>query len=84
MVHSFMAEIEKYDPPQGRLHLARQNGDFVGVGCLKALEGELGETKMISTILCQKSGFANRFDVRISGQINLDLQVFRIHIVSRK
>ena len=45
MVQSFMAGIEKFYSPQGCLHLARQNGDFVGVGCLKVLEGELGEIK---------------------------------------
>ena len=45
ILQSFMEGIDKFYPPQGRLFLARQNGDFVGVGCLKALEGELGEIK---------------------------------------
>jgi GNAT superfamily N-acetyltransferase len=45
LLHSFITGIEKFYPPQGRLFLARQGGDFVGVGGLKVLEGELGEIK---------------------------------------
>jgi GNAT superfamily N-acetyltransferase len=45
LLHSFIEGIEKFYPPQGRLYLARQNGDFVGVGCLKTLEGGMGEIK---------------------------------------
>jgi GNAT superfamily N-acetyltransferase len=45
LLDSFMEGIEKFYPPQGRLYLARQNGNFVGVGCLKALEGGMGEIK---------------------------------------
>jgi len=42
---SFMEGIENFDPPLGRMFLSRQDGDFVGVGCLKALEGGMGEIK---------------------------------------
>jgi GNAT superfamily N-acetyltransferase len=45
MLLSFMEGIMKFYPPQGRMYLASQNGEFVGVGCLKALEGGLGEIK---------------------------------------
>ena len=45
LLHSFMEGIAKFNPPQGRFYLAEQGGDFVGVGCLKALEGGMGEIK---------------------------------------
>jgi GNAT superfamily N-acetyltransferase len=40
-----MDGIDKFYPPKGRFYLAVQNGVFVGVGCLKALEGGIGEIK---------------------------------------
>ena len=45
ILQSFMSGIEIFYPPQGRLYLAEQDGDFVGVGCLKVLEGNMGEIK---------------------------------------
>ena len=45
LLHSFMEGVDKFYSPKGRFYLAEQDGDFVGVGCLKTLEGGMGEIK---------------------------------------
>jgi len=45
VLQMFMMGIDGFYPPQGRIYLAKYDGDMVGIGCLKPLGGDIGEIK---------------------------------------
>lgn len=44
-LNGFMSDLNVFDPPGGRIILAKCNDEFVGIGCLKQLSAEIGEIK---------------------------------------
>ena len=46
-LQSFMEDLEAFFPPHGRIFLSQFNGKFVGIGCLKQLDNNVGEIKRI-------------------------------------
>ena len=45
MIESDMSDAQKFHPPHGRFYLVEEVKDFVGVGCLKRLESQIGEVQ---------------------------------------
>lgn len=43
MVRSDIGDETKFHPPNGRFYLVRQDGGYIGVGCLRRLSGEVAE-----------------------------------------
>jgi GNAT superfamily N-acetyltransferase len=45
MLEQDMAELDKFLPPTGRLLLALQDQQYVGIGCLRKIGEDIGEIK---------------------------------------
>lgn len=41
----FMSGTDKFYPPRGRLYLCKHDNEYVGIGCLKELDNDIGEIK---------------------------------------